>query len=208
MPDPNPPSTGGEVLDQGAFGTTEVDVKEVEGGCGVAPPARLEQASVFVVGVVGATEVVGVEHDVRGDGGVEDLDHREPTTPFGGAIERPMEAPVGIGGAGVVEQGLFGLGEIDERQPVDAPFEELGFERPAEREVLDGVGDGEPGDEGATVGLEPEEPEGGEALERFADRDLAHPEAGGHLVLPETEAGRQIAPQQFAHQFALDPVDG
>lgn len=196
------------MVDQGPFGSAEMDVEEPERARGVATSARVEETGVLGVGVLGAPEVVGVEDDVRGDCGVEDLDHRESTTPLGGAIEGTVEAPVGVGGAGVVEQRLFGFGQIDERQPVDGTLEQLRFECPAEREVLDGVGDGEAGDERTTVALEPQEPERGEALERFADRDLAHAEAGGDLVLPEAETGGQIAPQQLAHEFALHPVDG
>ena len=185
-----------------------MDVQEAERRGRIPPSARVEEAGVLGVGVLGAPEVVGVEDDVRGDRGVEDLDHRESAPPLGGAVEGTVEAPVGVGGAGVVEQRLFGFGEIDERQPVDGTLEELRLECPAEREVLDGVGDGEAGDERTTVALEPQEPERGEALERFADRDLAPAEAGGDLVLPEAETGGQIAPQQLAHEFALHPVDG
>jgi hypothetical protein len=139
---------------------------------------------------------------------MERLGYCHTPSPVRGAVERPVEVPVGlcqreIAGTG----GQLGLGEVDDRDGGNGPFEEPWFDGSPQCEVLLGVGGAEARHERAPVGLEPEEAERGEPLQRLADRDLADTEPVRQFILAELGSGPKLTAQHQADHFFMDPID-
>ena len=176
----------------------------VDGSLDVSSAACVEYGSVFSLGMGTAAKLLGVENDVGCHRGVEDLGHGQRSSPTSPAVEGSMEGPVGFGRwLPRVVQGQLGLGQVDDGYPGNGTAQQLGFDRQPQRIVFLHLVGRKRADNHPSVAFKVHQASRAQSLEGLSDRDLAHTQLFGQLVLTEPSAWTYFASQHALQHLPL-----